>query len=327
MSLKGRVALVTGGTRGIGRGIALELAAAGATVYVTGRTKEPKKETGGGGVGGSLDETVEEIKAVGGQGVGVVCDHSKDADIVALFEQLVAEAGRLDILVNNAYAAVGAIGKYADKRFWEEPEWMWDCVNNVGLRNHYLCAYHAARLLMVPRRSGLIVNVSSYGGLRYVFNAAYGIGKAAMDRMAADCGLELKSCGVTMISLMPGAVRTEEVMAKIDRGEGLGGIKGMKERFLEGETTNFPGRCIVALASDPNILERSGKILLTCDLAEEYGLQDVDGRVPSNLRSLRAIVNTPWMKVPNIVKMISWIIPSFIKIPKWMLHLASNKFG
>jgi len=325
MSLKGQVALVTGGTRGIGKGIALEIAAAGATVYVTGRTKEAKKD--GGEVGGSLDETVEEIEAAGGIGVGVVCDHSKDEDVLALFEKIVAESGRLDILVNNAYAAVNAIGKYASKKFWEEPEWMWDCVNNVGLRNHYLCTYHAARLLMVPRRSGLIVNVSSYGGLRYVFNAAYGVGKAAMDRMAADCGSELQSAGVAMISLMPGAVRTEEIMAKIGKGEGLGATPGMKERFLAGETTHFPGRCIVALAKDPNILQRSGKILLTCDLADDYGLFDIDGRVPSNIRSVSAILNTPWMKIPTFLKMISWIIPSFIKIPKWMLHLASNKFG
>lgn len=325
-----QVALVTGGTRGIGKGIALELAAAGATVYVTGRTKEAKKD-GGGGVGGSLDETVEEIKAVGGVGVGVVCDHSKDEDVLALFEQLVAEAGRLDILVNNAYAAVGAITKYESKRFWEEPEWMWDQVNNVGLRNHYLCTYHAARLLMVPRGSGLIVNVSSYGGLRYVFNSAYGIGKAAMDRMAVDCGLELKSTGVTMISLVPGPVRTEEIMAKLEGGQapggGFKGMDGMNKRFMEGETTAFPGRCIVALANDPKVFDRTGKILLTCDLAVEYGLVDVDGRVPTNIRSVKALINSPWITAPKILKWISWIIPSFIRIPKWMLHLASNKIG
>lgn len=321
MSLKGEVALVTGGTRGIGKGIAMELAAAGATVYVTGRTKTAKQE----GVGGSLDETVEEIKAVGGVGVGVVCDHSKDEDVKALFEQIVAEVGRLDILVNNAYAAVNAVGEYSGKKFWEAPEWMWDCVNNVGLRNHYLCTYHAARLLMVPRGTGFIVNVSSYGGLRYVFNPAYGVGKAAMDRMAADCGSELRSSGITMISLMPGAVRTEEIMAKID-GEMMAARPGMRERFLQGETTAFPGRCIVALAQDPHLLTKSGKILLTCDLADEYGLVDVDGRVPINIRSVKAIVNGPWAGAPIILKILTWFIPSFIKIPKWMLHLASNKF-
>jgi len=323
MSLRGKVALVTGGTRGIGKGIALELAAAGATVYVTGRTKERRNDN----VGGSLDETVEEIEAAGGVGIGVICDHSKDEEVKALFERLVSEAGRLDILVNNAYAAVNAIGKFAGKNFWEEPEWMWDCVNNVGLRNHYLCTYHAAKLLMVPRGSGLIVNVSSYGGIKYVFNAAYGVGKAAMDRMAADCGSELRCHGVTMISLMPGAVRTEEIMAKIKSGEGgLGSTPDMRERFLQGETTQFPGRCIVALAQDPHLLTRSGKILLTCDLADEYGLRDVDGRQPANIRSLKGILNTPWMKIPGILKALSWFIPSFIKIPKWLLHLASNKF-
>jgi len=299
----------------------VELAAAGATVYVTGRTKTPKS---GSSAGGSLDETVEELNAAGGVGVGVVCDHSKDEDVKALFEQLVEEVGRLDILVNNAYAAVNAIGEYADKKFWEEPDWMWDCVNNVGLRNHYLCTYHAARLLMVPSGSGLIVNISSYGGLRYVFNCAYGVGKAAMDRMAADCGSELRSAGVAMVSLMPGPVKTEEIMTKINAGHDMGGLK---ERFLQGETTAFSGRCIVALAKDPDLMQRSGKILLTCDLANEYGLVDVDGRTPSNIRSVKAIANMPGKSVPWIIRiLVSWLVPSFVKIPKWMLHLASNKF-
>ena len=93
-----------------------------------------------------------------------------------------------------------------------------------------------------------------------------------------------------------------------------------------GETTHFPGRCIVALAQDPQLLSRGGKILLTCDLADEYGLRDIDGRQPANIRSLKGILNTPWMEFPGIIRALSWFIPSFIKIPRWMLHLASNKF-
>lgn len=177
MSLSGSVCIVTGASRGIGRGIALQLGEAGATVYITGRKLTDSQ---GDSTTGTLTATASEVESRGGKCIPVQCDHSKDEEIAALFEKVKTEQnGRLDILVNNAYAAVQAISEYMGKPFWEQPLSMWDTVNNVGLRNHYMCTVYAAKM-MVPRKSGLIVNISSAGGLAYLFNVAYGIGKEAV---------------------------------------------------------------------------------------------------------------------------------------------------
>ncbi|KAK3085542.1 hypothetical protein FSP39_005011 [Pinctada imbricata] len=208
MSLAGKVCLVTGGTRGIGKGVALQLGEAGATVYVTGRTLTPKA----GSVGGSLTDTEREIAERGGRCIPVQCDHSKDEEIEKLFEKINKEqSGQLDILVNNAYAAFRVGEDVEKKSFWEEPVSAWDSVNNVGLRNHYLCTVYAARM-MVPRKRGLIVNISSIGGLRYLGDVPYCVGKEALDRMAVDCGHELIKHNVACLSLWPGVVKTENML-------------------------------------------------------------------------------------------------------------------
>ena len=155
LSLQGKVCLVTGAARGIGRGIALQLGQAGATVYITGRTKK------------NLDECAEEIKARGGIPVAVQMDHGVDAEVEKLFDQIKKEQnGKLDVLVNNAYAGVSTIFNNTGKKFWEtEPVSTWDTINGVGLRGHYICTTLASRM-MVPKQQGLIVNVSSSGGLK-----------------------------------------------------------------------------------------------------------------------------------------------------------------
>ena len=327
MSLKGKVCIVTGATRGIGKGIALQLAEKGGKVYITGRTLDPPKDSA---VGGSLRDTAKEVEARGGVCVPVQCDHSKDEDIEKLFEQVKRENdGRLDLLVNNAYSAVSAIFSQMGKTFWELEPSMWDMVNNVGLRNHYICSVYAARI-MVPRKQGLIVNVSSGGGLKYLFNVAYGIGKEACDRMAADCGLELKKHNVAFVSLWPGAVGTETVLDKL-KGDNSGvadaaaktvGRKAsaMKELFEKGETPEFSGQCIAALSTDPNVMQMSGKILMTCDLGYKYGLQDAEGHVPMDMCQVKtAMLNSghTWL---------GSVMPGFVRVPKWLLSLAGNKF-
>ena len=329
-SLAGKVCIVTGATRGIGKGIALQLGEKGAKVYITGRTVDPPN---GSKVGGSLRETAEEIKARGGDCIPVQCDHSKDEDIERLFEQVKRENdGQLDVLVNNAYSAVNAVFNNIDVQFWDQPASMWDTVNNVGLRNHYICSVYAARM-MVPRKQGLIVNVSSPGGLRYLFNTAYGIGKEACDRMAADCGHELYSSNVAFISLWPGPVGTEELMSSLSDNPNEPIPKqalppGMKKSsrariqnmFQGGETAEYVGQCISALATDPNIMKKSGKIVLTCDVGKEHGLKDKDGHVPLDMCSVKA--NLKHLGYPWLATM----TPSFLRIPKWVLALAGNKF-
>jgi dehydrogenase/reductase SDR family member 1 len=155
---------------------------------------------------GSLEDTSSEITKRGGHCIPCVVDHESDSQISDLFKRIDQEQnGRLDILINNAYKAVNSIFESSSSKFWELKPEFWDDVNNVGLRSHYVCTVHASRL-MVARKQGLIINISSWGGMRYIFNVPYGIGKCAVDRMAADCAVELKEFNVTMVSLYPGAV-------------------------------------------------------------------------------------------------------------------------
>lgn len=318
--LAGKVCIVTGATRGIGKGIALQLGAAGATVYITGRTLKKRE---GDPVGGSLEETAAEVKVRGGECIPVQCDHFKDDDIKKLFEQVAREQeGQLDVLVNNAYSGVKAISDSFKKPFWETDPQIWDDINVVGLRNHYICAVLASRL-MVPRKRGLIVNVSSTGGLRYLFNVAYGVGKEACDRMAADCAFELKKHNVAFVSLWPGGVRTEN-MTHFMNNEGFGEGQEkelLKSVFENGESTEYPGICVARLAADPDIMKKTGRILITADLGNEYGFVDVDGRRRASMREVGFALSFLTHK-PVFMQ----LLPSFLRIPCWMLSLAGNKF-
>ncbi|XP_076829332.1 dehydrogenase/reductase SDR family member 1 [Brachyhypopomus gauderio] len=309
MALSGWVCVVTGASRGIGRGIALQLGEAGAIVYITGRQAK------------TLQKTSAEVNERGGQCLPVVCDSSKEDDVKELFERVQREQnGRLDILVNNAYSGVQDIFDNMGKKFWEMDPAIWDSINNTGLRGHYFCSVYAARM-MVPRGKGLIVVISSIGGLRYIFNVPYGIGKAACDRLAADTAVELRRRGVVSVSLWPGAVRTELVSQNILHNETLRGENQMKELFSNGETTEMSGKCIVELARDENLMSLTGKVLLTCDLARRYGLRDIDGRSVVDYTSLKFVLS----QVPYL-SWLSAVMPSFLRVPRFVLTLASSKF-
>lgn len=309
--MKGQVCVVTGASRGIGRGIALQLCQAGATVYITGRHMD------------TLRATAQEAQSLGGRCVPVVCDSSQESEVKSLFEQVAREQqGRLDVLVNNAYAGVQAIMNTMSKSFWEVPASIWDDINDVGLRGHYLCSVYGARL-MVPAGKGLIVVVSSAGGLQHMFSVAYGVGKAACDRLAADCAHELRCHGVSYVSLWPGLVQTElvkEFMAKNDQPKDPL-FKKMKPLLSSAETTEMSGKCVVALATDPNILSLSGKVLPSCDLARRYGLQDVDGRPVQDYFSLGYVLS----HVSNLGWLTSYL-PGFLRVPKWIVTLYTSKF-
>lgn len=259
--LEGAVAVVTGASRGIGKGCAIELAAAGATVYVTGRTLH----RGDSERSGSLDATIDAIAEVGGRAVAVRCDHADDAEVDALFARVAAEQGRLDVMVNNAFRAA----PHMDPRvpFWETPITDWDALIDVGTRSAYTGTHHAARM-MVEAGRGLIVNVSSAGAVRYFHHLVYGVGKAALDRITKDAARPLAGHGVAIVSIWPYLVRTETVL----------GMSGIDPEITE--STRFSGRAVVALATDPTVRECSGRAFTTRALADRYGFTDVDGRLP-----------------------------------------------
>ncbi|XP_055354847.1 dehydrogenase/reductase SDR family member 1-like [Paramacrobiotus metropolitanus] len=279
MSLNGKVAVVTGASRGIGKGIALQLGGAGGKVYITGRAPANADRD----APGSLTETAKEIEKRGGTAVAVYCDSSKDDDLSALFDRVATENGRLDVLVNNAYAAVPELYQNLGKPFWEISEGIWDRGTQIGLRDYYVSACKAAKI-MVPQKSGLIINISSIGAEEYLFTPVYGIGKTACDRMAADCALELKSHGVNFISLWPGAVKTElmdkyhkEFEADAARFSGETAKLGLNSMIFDEheESMEYAGMCIVALAQDNELTTKSGTVLTTADVGKTYGLKDI----------------------------------------------------
>ncbi|GAB1598146.1 dehydrogenase/reductase SDR family member 1-like [Argonauta hians] len=315
--LAGYVCLVTGATRGIGKGIAVQLGEAGATVYVTGRTLNKTEKSLG-----SLSETVDDINGRGGRGIPVQVDHTNDDEIARLFAKINSEQnGRLDLLVNNVYSAAASLMEQSGKPFWEQPISIWDDCNVVGLRNHYVCSVHAAKM-MVPNKSGLIVIVSSVGGLVYTFNAAYGTGKEACDRMAADLAVELKKHDVACISLWPGLVETE--LIKQQNETTSTGFEKSKELFQNcGESAELSGKCIVKIMLDKaTLMKKSGRIMVTADIAEEYDILDIDGQKPWSSRSWRflAVYSGKMSKSKA-----AWI-PNFLKIPRWIVYLMGYKF-
>jgi NAD(P)-dependent dehydrogenase (short-subunit alcohol dehydrogenase family) len=254
-SIDGKVALVTGGSYGVGKGVALGLVEAGAVVFVTGRTV---------------------VRAVlGGSCVPVACDHTDDEQVRAVFDRVAAERGRLDVLVNNVWGGYERMvedGEFTWMRpFWQQPLWRWDAMFDAGVRAHYAASCLAARR-MVEQKSGLIVNVSFWSAQKHIGNVAYGVAKAATDKMTADMADELRPHGVAVVSLYPGLVRTEKVMEAA--------------AFLDlsnSESPQFLGRVVAALASDPGVMAHSGTVVVAAAYARERGVVDTDGKSPEPL--------------------------------------------
>src|SRR5919204_1340857 len=254
--LNGKVALVTGASRGVGKGIALELARAGAAVYITGRS-------------------VEDMQYIAGKGTAVVCDHRDDRQVESAFRRIAGERGRLDVLVNNVwggYERMVETGEFTWGRpFWEQPLWRWDAMFQAGVRAHYVASQLAAQV-MVAQRRGLIVNISFWAAQKHIGNVAYGVSKAATDKLTEDTSHELREHNVAVVSLYPGVGRTEKVMQAAEWLD-----------LSNSESPQFIGRAVVALASDPRVMEKTGKVLVAAGLAQEYGFTDVDGKTPRPL--------------------------------------------
>jgi len=279
--LKDNVALVTGASRGAGRGIALELGAAGATVYVTGRSVAAGPTTDN--VPGTVDDTARDVTARGGRGIAVRCDHTVDADVDALFARIRAEHGRLDLLVNNVWGGY----EHSDCRplpmvpFWEQSLHQWDGMFTAGVRAH-LTASRLAVPLMLPQGRGLIVSTTAnLAALPYLPNIFYDLSKTAITRLVWAMAHELRDKGIAAVAVAPGFMRTERVTEAFRRAgaaaalDGPGGPK---------ETTAYIGRAIVALASDPRVSEKSGQLVEVGALAQEYGFTDADGAQPPPFR-------------------------------------------
>lgn len=283
-SLQGCVAVVTGATRGGGRGIAIELGAAGATVYVTGRSTRAQPADAYAqilgwskmqAVPGSIEATAEEVTRCGGHGIAVRCDHTVEADVAALFARVAEEQGRVDLLVNNAWGGHETFDGVFQAPFWERPMDQWDPFFNRGVRNHLLAGRIAAPA-MVRRGRGLIVTTTFWDRHRYMAgNLFYDLAKSAMTRLAFGMAQELRPHGVASVALSPGWMRTEFVLAGHRTDEAH-----WRERpeLARTESTRYIGRAVVALAGDANVLARSGQALRVGDLAREYGFTDVDGR-------------------------------------------------
>ena len=269
-SLTGKVALVTGTSRGVGRGIALGLGEAGATVYLTGRTVEEGKAAVS--LPGTIHKTAEEVTRLGGQGIPIQCDHVNDQEVEAVFQRIHAEQKHLDILVNNVWGGYEFFNDgtefWKEKGFWTVPFSRWDKSFQAGVRAHYVASVFAAPI-MIAQGSGMIVNISFFAAQKDNSGVAYGVAKAASDRMAATMAYELREHGVAAVSLYPGLVRTESVMKAAEYFD-----------LSNSESPQFIGRAVAALANDPNIMQKSGQVLVAAALALEYGFTDIDGKQP-----------------------------------------------
>ncbi|MDA3630526.1 SDR family NAD(P)-dependent oxidoreductase [Saccharopolyspora sp. WRP15-2] len=267
----GRVAVVTGASRGAGKGIALALGETGATVYVTGRTAQE----GDAALPGTVFATAEEIDRRGGTGIPVVCDHRDDAQVEALFGRVRAERGRLDVLVNNAFVVPDQLANPGP--FWSKPLALQEMFD-VGLRSSYVSGYFGAPLL-AGTGGGLLVNTSSFGGTCYMHGPAYGSVKAGADKMAHDMAVDLEPFDVAAVSIWMGLLRTERTEAALNADpERYGELTAMAE------SPEFTGRVIAALAAHPDRMRYSGKVLVGAELGAELGVVDVDGKAPASHR-------------------------------------------
>lgn len=268
---QGRVVVVTGASRGAGKGIAVALGATGATVYVTGRTRNE----GDAPLPGTVEATAAAVTEAGGTGIAVYCDHADDQQVKALFERIEQEQGRVDILVNNATCLHDALTQKGP--FWEKPLELTD-IWNVGMRSHYTATYYAAPLLLASKR-GLVVNTSSFGGRIYMHGPAYGAGKAAVDKMAHDMAVDFRSHGVAVVSIWMGLLLTERTRMVFEADPEM-----YAELAETCETPQYTGRVIDALYRDPLLMDRSGKVLIGAELGQEYGVIDINGHQPPSHR-------------------------------------------
>lgn len=279
------VAVVTGASRGAGRGIAIALGSHGCTVYVTGRSEK----AGDASFPGTIYETADAVTAAGGKGIAVRVDHGDDTQVKDLFDQVAREQGRLDILVNNAFATHDQLT--APGNFWEKPLGVADTLT-VGVHSSYVASYYAAPM-MVKQRRGLMIFTSSSGAVHYVYGPAYGAHKASMDKFAADMAVDLKDYNVAALSIWMGPLLSERVKV-------LMAADPEKFRRLTLETTEFTGHIIWALYNDPKLMDLSGQTVIGAEVAVKYGITDEGGKQPPSYRDMFKVA--PHVQYPRIIR-------------------------
>jgi NAD(P)-dependent dehydrogenase (short-subunit alcohol dehydrogenase family) len=281
------VALVTGASRGAGRGIAIALGSHGCTVYVTGRSEK----AGDASLPGTIHETAQAVTDAGGRGIAVRVDHRDDGQVKAVFEQIGREQGRLDILVNNACALHDKLT--SPGHFWEKPMEIVDMLD-VGLRSSFVASYYGAPM-MIGQRKGLIVFTSASGAVHYVFGPVYGAHKSGMDKFAADMAVDLREFNVAAVSIWMGALLTERLRMIIASDPARFGR--LEETT---ESPEFTGHVIWAAYNDPELMRMSGKTLIGAELGAQYGIRDRDGRQPTSYRDTHKVV--PREQYPLIIR-------------------------
>ena len=281
------IVVVTGASRGAGRGIAIALGSHGCTVYVTGRSEKP----GDASLPGTIHETAAAVTAAGGRGIAVRVDHADDGQVRSLIEQVRDEQGRIDILVNNACALHDQLT--APGHFWEKPLEIVDMLD-VGLRSGYIASFYAAPL-MVAQRHGLVIFTSGSGAVHYVFGPAYGAHKAGMDKFAADMAVDFRAFNVAALSIWMGTLLTDRLKMVIDSDPAKYG-----RLEATAETPELTGHVIWALYNDPKLMEISGQTVIGAEMAAKYGILDKGGRQPPSYRDTHKV--EPRKQYPNIIR-------------------------
>ena len=260
-SLKGKIAVVTGASRGIGKGVALALGEQGCTVYVTGRTTGEGERT--------IDTTARLVTQAGGEGRAIACDHGNDDQIEALFQTISEQVDRIDILVNNVYKIPNPPAWGGG--YWDHPIQVWDDQVGIGLRAHYVASWHAAKLMFASEGAAMM-NISSPGGQSYHFSSSYGAGKAGLDRLTADMAIELEPKGIPAVVIYPGSVSTEFIQDA---------AKDREMDLSQSQTPLLVGRAVASLLATDNLMDRSGSIQWVEDLVAEFDLYDENGSRPT----------------------------------------------